>query len=195
VLSACGIPPTETTPPPEPTASLAPTASPLDVAASLEADRLFATPQRCELTLAGHRVSITFPGAWSTNDVVDGSGGISACVWFAPNDLVIPDPLTQAPEGVAISVGSVGGPAKFSHEWISREETTIAGRPAWRVEESAASPSNADEETLQLVYWISLAATSTDGPTLVARTATEEAGNYVLNKAVLDRMMASLVVE
>lgn len=187
VLSACGTPPVETT-------SLTPTTTALDDAASLEANRLFASPQQCELTLAGHLVGITFPGAWSTNDAVEGEGGIPACLWFGPDDLVITDPLTQAPEGVAIGVGSVGGPAVFHREWISLEETTIAGRPAWRVEESVPSPNNADEETLQLVYWVSLGATSTDGPTLVARTATEEAGNYALNKAVLDRMMASLTV-
>ena len=56
------------------------------------------------------------------------------------------------------------------------------------------SPTNAGKETLQLVYWVSLGATSADGPTLVALTATEEAGNYALNKAVLDRMMARLAI-
>jgi len=187
MVSACA------TPRPEPT-SLTPTATPLADPGSVEADRLFATPQQCEVTLAGNAVAISFPSAWSTNDAVDGSGGISACMWFGPDDLVIPDPLTQAPAGVAITVGSVGGPATFQHEWISREETTIAGRPAWRVEESVPSPTNAGKETLQLVYWVSLGATSADGPTLVALTATEEAGNYALNKAVLDRMMARLAI-
>ena len=187
MLSACA------TPSPEPT-SLTPTTTPLADPASVEADRLFATPQQCEVILAGHAVSIAFPGAWSTNAAIGGSGGISACLWFGPDDLIIPDPLTQAPEGVAISLGSVGGPAAFHYEWISREEIAIAGRPAWRVEESVPSPSNEANETLQLVYWISLGATSSDGPTMVARTATEEAGNYALNKAVLDRMMASLAI-
>lgn len=187
MLSACA------TPSPEPT-SLTPTTTPLADPASVEADRLFATPQQCEATLAGHAVAITFPAAWFTNDAVDGSGGISACLWFGPDDLIIPDPLTQAPEGVAISLGSVGGPAVFQHEWISREETTIAGRPAWRVEESLPSSNDGDKDTRQLVYWVLLGTTPTDGPTLVSRTAPEEAGNYALNKAVLDRMMATLAV-
>jgi hypothetical protein len=135
-------------------------------------------------------VTITFPAAWSTNAAI-ADEEIPACVWFGP-DVVVHRLLTEDPEGAAITIGAVGGPAVFHREWISREQTTIAGRPAWRVEESVPSPSSEASETHQLVFWISLGATSTDGPTLVARTATEEAGNYALNKAVLDRMMATL---
>jgi hypothetical protein len=187
MLASCGVQP-EPTPRPEPPTS--PPSIPTLDRASADADRLFAASERCESARAGYVVTIPYPGAWATNDAIEDEG-ISRCVWFGPDELDIPDPLTQAPEGVAITVGGVGGPANFPYVWISREETTVAGRPAWRVEEWVPSQDNETRETRQLVYWVSLEA---GGPTLVARTATEDAGNYALNKAVLDRMMAELTI-
>jgi hypothetical protein len=180
---------------PEPTLPLRPTGSPLPTTtaepdpAAMQADLLFATPERCDLSIADHIISIPFPSYWSTNDAIE--EGAPSCIWFGPN---LTHPTTEPPADAAIGVGGVGGPAVFPYKWVSREETTVAGRPAWRVEEWVPSPSGPYEETLQLVYWVSLGDSRDDGPTLVARTATDDVGHYALNKAVLDRMMATLAI-
>jgi hypothetical protein len=160
------------------------------LAACDEADALFVSTERCEVTIADHVVSIEYPSAWSTNDAIE--GGSSSCLFFGPD---LPHPTTEPPASAAITVGGVGGPATFPHGWISREETVVAGRPAWRVEERVPSPTSPDLETLQLVYWISLGQSRDEGPTLVMRTATEDAGADNLNKAVLDRIVARLAID
>lgn len=188
LLSGCGTQLPEPTPHQGPTTSPTPTptAQPDPVAM---ADLLFGVSDSCELAVADYWVSIPFPSSWPTNEAIE--EGAPSCVWFGPN---LAHPTMEPPADAPITFGGVGGPAVFPYEWVSREETTVAGRPAWRVEEWVPSPTNPDEETLQLVYWVSLGASRDDGPTLVARTATEDTGQYALNKAVLDRMMASLTI-
>lgn len=93
---------------------------------------------------------------------------------------------------MVITFGAVGGPAE-ERESISHEETTVAGLPAWRNEDPVNTPAGA---TRHLVYQVFLGGTPTDGPTLIVQSATEdEDEDYALHTAVLDRMMASLVVE
>jgi hypothetical protein len=178
---------------PDPTTQ-GPTASPTPTAtadpAAIEADLLFATSERCERSIPGGVVSIEFPSAWSTNDAI--AEGDPSCVFFGPN---LDHPTLEPPTDWAVVVGGVDGPPMFSHEWVSREETTVDGRPGWRVEEWVPSSSASGRETLQLVYWISLGASRNDGPNIVARSATEDAGHYALNKAVLDRMIATLAID
>jgi hypothetical protein len=188
VLSSCEASIPEPTPILEPTASAATSATSEPDPASLEADLLFGSTQRCDLVLGEHTMIIEFPGSWATNELI--AGGDPSCIHFGP---------VGAPGDWAIGFGSVGGPATFSTRgWVTREETIVAGRPAWRVEEWVPAPSSSgspSKETLWLVYWVSLGTSRESGPTLIARTATEDAGDYMLNKAVLDRMMARLKIE
>jgi hypothetical protein len=160
------------------------------LAACDEADALFVSTERCEVTIADHEVRVEYPSAWSTNDAIE--GGTPSCLFFGPE---LEHPTVEPPSGAAITFGGVGGPAMFPYEWVSREETVVAGRPAWRVEERVPSPDTPDQQTLQLVYWVSFGRSRDEGPTLVARTATEDAGDYTLNKAALDRMMARLAID
>lgn len=155
-----------------------------------EVDRLFADTTECRAELAGHPVLITYPGTWWTNEA---SSEFPACFWFAPEPVVVPLPLTTRPAGVAITLGSAGGPFGSSGTPAVTEDVMVSGREGIRVEEQG-STSGYGEGLPALVYQVALGETAT-GPTLVAVTRQVDSGDYALNKAVLDRMMELLVIE
>lgn len=154
-------------------------------------DRLFADTTECRAELAGHTVTITYPVTWWTNEA---SGDLTACLWFAPEAVVPPVPLTTRPVGVAITFGSAGGPFGSWGTPALTADVTIAGREGIRVEELGGTSGYGDGRPA-LVYQVALGETPTDGPTLVAVTREKDFGDYTLNKAVLARMMDLLVIE
>lgn len=153
---------------------------------------LFAETTECHVELAGHTVTITYPVTWSTNEA--SGDDFLACIWFAPEPIELPVPLATRPAGVAITFGSAGGPFGSWSTPALAADVTIAGREAIRVEELGGASTEGDGLP-QLVYQIALGETPTDGPTLVAVTSEEDFGDYGLNRAVLDRMMALLTIE
>lgn len=165
------------------------------ISAEAEADRLFVRTETCSTTLAGHIIEVTFPETWSASEATDDQPG---CIWFGPTPFEAEASPSAQPPGVAITFGSVGGPEEpqsRSVEELSRDEMIVSGMPAARVELAEPPDGAGQEGVVRLTYWISLGVSSDAGPMIVATTSTDDAGKYVINKAVLDRMIEGIVIQ
>jgi hypothetical protein len=91
------------------------------------------------------------------------------------------------PDEVAITIVRIEGERDYGAAEVSERETGFVGvtQPAYRV-----TVTDGDEITYE--YVIQLGPTLEEGPNLVASTGTERGGDFELNRAVLDRMMASM---
>jgi hypothetical protein len=173
---------------PEPTDSAEPSASssPIEggsgftIEANAEADALFLERFSCENLDDGYQVD--FPAEWNTNAEL---GGVPPCSWFAPTEYETGGP-GEVPDEVAIEVFVIDGPRVHSGEEGERIEGMIgATQPAYRVE-IAGRGETAYE------YVVQLGQTLEEGPNLVARTSSEMGGDFDLNRAILERMMATI---
>jgi hypothetical protein len=173
------------TPSAEPTQTEAATPSQTDdggapsgftVGANPEADALFLDRDDCENLEDGYRLE--FPEEWYTNTEI---GDVPACSWFSPEFYEVDDP-NEVPEEIAITIEYVEGDSGSFEDAISRETVIVgATQEATRVEY--------DDSYL---YQVQLGPTPEEGPNLVVTTTTEMGGDYELNKAVLDRIMATM---
>jgi hypothetical protein len=145
------------------------------VAPHTEADSLFLDRDECEDVDAGFRVQ--YPDAWWTNTP---TGDTDGCTWYAPTSFEVDDP-EEVPNGVVISIEIVPEDVYSDESSPSRVDGIIGETQA------AARVDDGDE----YVYLVQLGPPG-QGPTLVARTAAEMGGDYELNKAVLDRIMATM---
>lgn len=145
------------------------------VAPNPEADTLFLDRDECENVEDGYRVQ--FPEAWYTNTEI---GSFPPCVWFAAEFYEVEDE-DEVPDEIAINIERINGDFGFDREPDQREEVTVGGAAAVRITFDDA-----------YFYIVQLGATPEEGPNLVARTTTEMGGDYALNKAVLDRIMATM---
>lgn len=159
--------------------------APITVLRNAEADALFERPDTCTNQEVGY--SVTFPDDWYTNTRVD---DIPACSWFTPEFFEVPPGRT--PEEVWISIGLVEGVAGYTSltDMHFSEELVIDGHRGHRVE--FTPDPNTDPDVLIYQYVLPF---EEFGPTLVAATTIDMADDYELGKAVLDRVMASLVFE
>lgn len=199
-------------PTPEPTAAPAasepasiapvPTASPSDVPASAtaapsfggsggftvipnpDADALFLDRDECTNPQDGYQLE--FPDAWWTNTEI---ARFPACVWFSPTFYEVVDE-TQRPDEIAIEIFWVGGDYGWFTEELSREDVAVGTQRGVRAE-IVGTPDDSTDGTTYL-YVVQLGPTWEEGPNLVARTDTDMGGDYALNKAVLDRIMATI---
>lgn len=157
---------------------------------SAEADVLFDTPDACQNLEAGYEV--TFPDDWYTNSAFADE---PACVWFTPDFFTV-DQNGEADPPVWISLqliegdyGYVGTTESYFHEAI-----TVDGRGAVRSEYNSFPMLDPDHRSYD--YVIALGDGPEEfGPTFVAGVSSDIAGDYELAKAVLDRIMASLVFD
>jgi hypothetical protein len=206
VLAACTSPtadptaeptPTETPQPSdspgasaEPTDAASPDATPrasegsfggFSIAANGEADALFEETNSCQNLDDGYEVE--FAAEWNANAEF---GAQPPCSWFAPAEYETGAPGT-VPEEVAITIVRIEGERDYGTAEVSDRETGFVGvtQPAYRV-----TVTDGDETTYE--YVIQLGPTLEEGPNLVASTSTERGGDFELNQAVLDRMMASM---
>jgi hypothetical protein len=146
-----------------------------------EADRLFGDRDSC--TNIDDGFSVEFPDAWWTNTAI---GDVTPCNWFAPTTFGVTDP-SQVPAEIAITITWMDGDSGSFDEEISRESGIVGGtQPAVRVEYERSDGGR------YYVYQVQLGPTPEEGPNLLARTSTDMAGDYELNKAVLDRIMATM---
>lgn len=185
-------------PSPSPTAT--PTASPTDsptpiptpmptpggfeMTPNADADALFALRDICTSPDAGYQLE--YPELWWTNTEI---GDFPACVWYSPTFYEVPD-ASQRPVEIAIEIIRVDGERAYSVEPTSRQDGEVGGQPAFRVEVPGAAGQPASFRAYE--YVVQLGPTFQAGPNLVARTDTTMGGDYELNRAVLDRIIATL---
>ena len=154
------------------------------VASNPEADALFGDRDDCQNLEDGYQLQ--FPEEWYTNTEI---GSVPACSWFSPTFYEVDDP-SDLPAEIAIQFFVLNGDRGYITEPISREEIIVGStQEAVRIE--VAGTSNSDDGTMY-EYVVQLGPTLEEGPNLVARTDTDMGGDYELNKAVLDRIMATI---
>ena len=188
----------EQSPTPSPTASVTPSAGPTESAqptpsastiegeggftypANAEADALMEETFTCQNLDDGYEVH--FPAEWNANAEF---GEVPPCSWFAPTEYETGGP-GEVPEEVAIEIFVVDGAPDLLLEIIDERSGLIgATQPATRVRMIG---NDAD----LYVYVVQLGPTLEEGPNLVARTSSLMGGDYDLNRAILDRMMAMM---
>jgi hypothetical protein len=178
----------EATPSPEETepAEETPSSTPIEgeggftIAADAEADALMVDRFDCQNLDDGYQVE--FPAAWNTNAEI---GGTPTCSWFAPTEYETGAP-GDVPDEVAIEMFVIDDDRVHDGDERDRVEGFIgATQPAYRVVVS-------DGDETAYLYVVQLGPTLAEGPNLVARTTSEMGGDFDLNRAVLDRMMATM---
>ena len=149
---------------------------------------LLSLSQRCT---SPHGYSVSYPSGWQTN-----SGDvIPLCSAFDPDPFEIPRDSEMPFEiAVTIDVDAVAfETTSASSRWekvLSSERTTIAGRPAIRVEAEATGEGLADRGMRSLRYVVDLG----DGKSLIATTWATGA-SYERDKEILARMVQTLSLQ
>jgi hypothetical protein len=178
----------EPTPSPEATESAEPSASSTPIegeggftfASNAEADALMVDRFDCQNLDDGYQVEV--PAEWNTNAEI---GGTPPCSWFAPTEYETGAP-GEVPDEVAIEIFVIEGSREYLLEIIDEDTGFIgATQPATRVRVDGN-----DSEAYE--YVVQLGPTPEEGPNLVARTSSLMGGDYDLNRAILDRMMATM---
>ena len=176
------VAPSEEPPSVEPSAVASATPGPtpigggFEIAANPAADALFLTRDQCENRRDGYRLQ--FPDEWYTNTEYR---NFAPCAWFSPT-FYETDGDTVPPE-IAITIEWIAGvPESRSAEVGSEEDGEVGLQAATRTEW--------DDDTYR--YVIQLGPTLEEGPNLVVTTSAEMGGDYELNKAVLDRILATI---
>jgi hypothetical protein len=171
-------------PPPDPVYVAQP-GMPFTVLESLEADELFADADTCTNPEGGY--TVRFPESWYTNTAI---GDVPACSWFSPTFYEATAGGAR-PDEIAIEIRVFEGAVGFIWVDLYTEEVALDGFDARRSETGMTKDVMTPSDQFQYSYLASLDAGS-EGRKLWAFTGTEYGGNYELNKAVFDRIMASL---
>jgi hypothetical protein len=180
-------------PTPSVAATVAPTATPppgeFAIAPNAAADALFLDRDECANPADGYRLA--FPDAWWTNTAF---GRIEPCSWFSPTFYEVAGD-DAPPTEIAIVIALVDGDVGFFEEIVSREVGRVGvTQDAVRIELRGAAGSGGQmpAEWREYAYIVQLGPSPEEGPNLYVRTATDMGGDYELNRAVLDRMMATI---
>jgi hypothetical protein len=147
-----------------------------------------ATAQRCTNDEDGF--SVAFPASWHTN-----AGEVAAaCSFFHPDEFEVPERTETL--GVAILISrepvafeAVAGEQPGRRD-VTRDELTVAGRPAVRLEYVATADGLLPEGTPVYEVLVDL-----DGSTLIAATQGLDDLDFEANKDVLDLMVESLRID
>ena len=149
-----------------------------------DADALFLERDECTNPRDGYQLQ--FPDDWWTNTEI---ARFPACVWFSPTFYEVVDE-TERPDEIAIEILWIDGDYGWSTEEFSREDVAVGTQRGVRAEIAGTADDDANGTTY--LYVVQLGPTPEEGPNLVARTDTDMGGDYALNKAVLDRIMATI---
>ena len=177
------------TPSAEATLSAAPEATPFPVRENAEADALFSRPDTCTNREVGY--TVTFPDDWYTNTAI---GDQAACTWFTPDYFEV-GAAGEVPDEIWITIGLVPGIVGYTMltPTDASEEVEVDGYAGhWAEFRLLEEVTDTESEDVRFHYVVPL---DRSGPSLVASTAPDRADDYELAKAVLDRMMASIVLE
>ena len=158
---------------------------PFTVIESADADALFADADTCTSPEGGYTVS--YPDSWYTNTALD---NVPACSWFSPTYFEL-NASGDLPEEIAIEIRVFEGAVGFIWVDLYSEQILLDGFSARRAETGKTKDPEMPTDTFQYDYLVQLDADS-EGRKLWAFTGTDYGGDYELNKAVFDRIMASL---
>jgi hypothetical protein len=148
--------------------------------ANAEADALMEESFSCENLDDGYQVD--FPAEWNANAEI---GGVPPCSWFAPTEYETGAP-GDVPDEVAIEILVIDGSYSPDGEPSERADGFVgATQPATRIRFESAGVEHYE-------YVVQLGPTLEEGPNLVARTTSEMGEDFELNRAILDRMMATM---
>jgi hypothetical protein len=173
---------------------------PISVLFSPEADDLFATPDTCTNPEVGY--TVTFPDDWWTNTAI---GDVAACSWFSPVHFEV-DASLEVPDEVAITFGTTGptqGIGLGGQDLPSVPDIeTLDGLPAGRGEQVGVGGGFFAWGVHRYTYLVGIDGAFPRGEdfvdVLVAGTAwdvEDDPARYIVHKAVLDRMMASITFD
>jgi hypothetical protein len=167
--------------------------SPFTIIDNAEADLLFSDVDTC--TNPAGRFTVRFPAAWYTNPTI---GALPACSWFAPTPFSVSDTTVVPPE-VQIIVQAFDGAFGYfdSPEVTMSEQILIGGHEGDRLQQIGINHESGGHESLppSYIYNANFGGPNQEGPSMRAIAASKGASDYILNKAVLDRIMASLVID
>lgn len=166
----------------------------ITVAADAEADELFVEPDTCTNPVAGYTVA--YPDSWYTNTAV---GDTPACSWFSPVFFEVADPARTPTEvGITMEYRAEAGGIGGLGQPIYAETLEVDGRPANRNEQVGTGGGFLPLGSFRYTYTVAPSGTYSDGETLepiLFATAnwlpTDAVRRYELDRAVLDRIMAS----
>jgi len=159
---------------------------PITVIESAEADRLFANPDTCTNPEGGYTVS--YPDAWYTNTE---AGSVPACSWFSPTFYELREDGDR-PREIAIEIDVFSGAIGFIWADLYSENLVLDGFDARRYETGMTPDAAMPTDQFLYSYLAYLDDEPSEGRKLWAFTGTDYGGSYELNRAVLDRIMASL---
>ena len=143
--------------------------------------------QRCTNPQSG--VSVSYPEGWFTNDDV-----MPPCSVFDPRPVELPRD-SEIPFDISVTLSVQEHPFESdvrSTQWeriLSRQETTIGGRRALRIEAEATGEGLADRGMRSLRYVIDLG----NGRTLIASTH-DAGGDYEGKKEIVAQMVQTISV-
>jgi hypothetical protein len=155
-----------------------------EVMANAEADALFATRDACRNPRDNYELE--YPDDWYTNTEIR---DVPACSWFAATFYDVDD-FDDIPDEIGIEIFWIPGDRGYTAEIQSSENGIVGGQYATRVEVAGTSDDPAEGTSYE--YVIQLGPSPEEGPNLVARTDSAMGGDPELNRAVLDRMMATI---
>lgn len=150
---------------------------------------MFATPDTCINLVDGYR--LTYPDTWYTNTQF---GSVPPCSWFSPTYYEVQFE-SEPPNEVVIVIRVLDGGYGYYYAptFTVYDFVNIDGFEGWRREEIAGCFKPEGCRPLPPNYTYSAVLGLDPFRTLVARTSSDGVTDYELNKAVLDRIMASLV--
>ncbi|MBW3626588.1 MAG: hypothetical protein KY412_03150 [Actinobacteria bacterium] len=146
--------------------------------------------QSCTNAEAGYGVQ--FPQGWSTNE----GEVVPPCRYFHPHAFEVPEATEVFDLAVTIRVDDVPFTRVTSEEdslgerVLSREETTVAGHQAVRVEVQSTGDALLPEGVHSYRYHVDV-----DGGTLTATTHDVGDLDYEANKDIVDQMMETLELD
>ena len=190
-------------PDPVPTATPVPTpapvtyrtqsGSPFTIIDRAEADALFSKVDTCTNPVG--RFTVSFPAAWYTNPTIR---TLPACSWFGPTPFSVSS-TSVVPHEVQIVILAFDGAFGYfdSPEVTMNEQILIGGHQGDRMQQIGINyEGGGGHESLppSYIYTTDFGSPNQVGPSMQAIAASQGASDYILNKAVLDRMMASLVI-
>jgi hypothetical protein len=164
---------------------IAQSGQPFTVIENAEADALFVGADTCTNPDGGYAIS--YPDSWYTNTALD---NVPACSWFSPTYYELND-SGDRPAEIAIEIRVFAGAVGMIWVDLYSEQITVDGFSAVRSETGMTKDPEMPTDVFQYDYLVRLDGDS-EGRKLWAVTGTDYGGDYELNRAVLDRIMASL---